>query len=116
MSDTFGSSPDNTAPSGSAPAARKSRPNDTISERSGPARLSQTYAGTLTSTARANDLKAFRRVMLAFAFSTVVAGAVIGLVPVGLDAAVSRELSSVLLLVGLIDTFVLRNWRRLFGA
>jgi hypothetical protein len=61
-------------------------------------------------------MRAFRRVMIAFAFTTVITGAIIGLVPLGLDVGLSRQISSVLLLVGLCDTLVLRYWDRLFRA
>jgi hypothetical protein len=73
-------------------------------------------AGTLTASARKGDLLAFRAVMVAFAVLTVVSGAIIGLAPLGLDDALSRQISSVLLLAGVGDTLVLRYWDRLFGT
>jgi ABC-type spermidine/putrescine transport system permease subunit II len=71
---------------------------------------------TLTTAARANDLRAFRRVMLVFAATTVIAGAIVAFAPLGLDDALTRQLSSMLLLAGLGDTLVLHYWDRLFGA
>jgi hypothetical protein len=70
--------------------------------------------GTLTSSARDRDLRAFRRVMIGFALATVIAGGIIGLVPLGLDPVTSRYVSSLLLLVGVGDSLVLWCWDRLF--
>lgn len=73
-----------------------------------------TPATSLTSMARANDRRAFRRVMALFAVSTVVGGVIIGFAPLGIQDPLFRQVSSVLLLAGICDTLVLRFWDRLF--
>ena len=71
---------------------------------------------TVTETARQKDLRAFRFVLAILAVASVIAGAVVGFVPdlLSLPPGQALSVSSVLLLMGIVDATVLLQWRRLF--